>query len=346
MKKKLFWVVVALLALTATVLIAAWPRYLPIERMHGEPPEFGSFEEIVDRAELIVLADVKAVQQGPDYVSPIIGTSSTAHYPTQRITLEVVEVYKGDVALGQTVTLYQEGVGVTRSPWPVFRINENDPVYERDERYILMLWPVPISEEVKPYQPEPWQEGMYAVIHPDGRMRLNADGTVTGVLNSFGTNGKALAEIEEMIAVATVVSFNDIIPPPAMLEINGVTQTSAIGTYCWSGGGCADMIGIPTPMEALQISSPITAQLRLPIDTSPSVLLFTIIHVTEKDEMQGNARGYRWWNYEAEGRRLELPLQSQQEIQIDLAPGLYVWEIQVWWDGKGDVIYGLLVEVR
>ena len=209
-----------------------------------------------------------------------------------------------------------------------------------------MLWPVPIEEEIKPYQPEPWQEGMYAVLHPEGRMRLNADGTVTGVLNSFGTNGKTLEAIEEMIAVATVVSFNNISPPPTMLEINGVTQTSAIGTYCWSGGGCADMIGIPTPMEALQISSPITADLRLPIDTSPSVLLFTIIHVTEKDEMQGNAGGYRWWNYEAEGRRLELPLRSQQEIQIDLDPGLYVWKIQVWWDGKGDVIYGFLVEVH
>lgn len=346
MKKKTVWIAVALLALTVTILIGAWPRYLPIERMHGDPDGLGSFEEMVNRAELIVLADVKAVQQGPDYVSPIIGTSSTEHYPTQRITLEVVEVYKGGAAQGQTVTLYQEGVGVTRSPWPVFTINENDPVYERGERYILMLWPVPISEEVKPYQPEPWQEGMYAVIHPEGRMRLNGDGTVTGVLNSFGTNGKTLKEIEEMIAAATVVSFNNILPPPAALEINGVTQTSAIGTYCWSGGGCADMIGIPTPAEALVTTSPITALLRLPIDTSPSVLLFTTIHVTEKDEMQGNAGGYRWWSYEAEGRRLELPSQSQQKIQIELDPGLYVWEIQVWWDGKGDVIYGFLVEVH
>ena len=114
MKKKILWMAVALLALTVTVLIAAWPRYLPIERMHGDP-DWLTFEEMVERAELIVLADVKAVKQGPDYVSPIIGTSSTEHYPTQRITLEVVKVYKGDLAQGQTVTLYQEGVGVTRS---------------------------------------------------------------------------------------------------------------------------------------------------------------------------------------------------------------------------------------
>src|SRR3990172_10847281 len=114
MKKKILWMAVALLALTVTDLIAAWPRYLPIERMHGDP-DWLTFEEMVERAELIVLADVKAVKQGPDYVSPIIGTSSTEHYPTQRITLEVVKVYKGDLAQGQTMTLYQEGVGVTQS---------------------------------------------------------------------------------------------------------------------------------------------------------------------------------------------------------------------------------------
>ena len=99
-------------------------------------------------------------------------------------------------------------------------------------------------------------------------------------------------------------------------------------------------------MEALTLSSPVMAHLSLPIDTSPTVLLLTVIPVTEKDEMQVNASSYRWWNFEAEGRRSELPLQSKQDIQIDLDPGLYVWNIQVWWDQKGDVIYGFLVEVQ
>ena len=209
MKKKLLWAVVALLGITVAVLIAAWPRNLPVETTHGEPPEFSSFEEIVDRAELIVLADVKAVKQGPDYVSPIIGESTVYRAPTQRVTLEVVKVYKGDAAPGQTLTLYQEDVGVRRSnqfPWLVFRINENDPVYERGERYVLILWPVPMGEEIKLYQPEPWQEGMFSVIHPAGRMRLNADGTVTSVFDFFGTNGKTLAEIEEKVA-ATIASL-------------------------------------------------------------------------------------------------------------------------------------------
>ena len=38
MKKKLFWVVVAVFVLIGTVLIAAWPRYLPMELSDGDPP--------------------------------------------------------------------------------------------------------------------------------------------------------------------------------------------------------------------------------------------------------------------------------------------------------------------
>ena len=262
MKKKLLWTIVALLALAVVVLIATWPRYLPIIRMHGEPPEFRSFEEMVNRAELIVLADIKSVKQGPDYVSPIIGTSSTEHYPTQRITLEVVKIYKGEVAQGQTVTLYQEGVGVTWSRdhaggLPHFIINENDPVYERGERYILMLWPVPIGEEIKPYQPEPWQKGMFSVVYPEGRLRLNADGTVTSVLDSFGTNGKTLEEIEAMIAASTgepppmpaatghvVYGLSGTLdgkPLPALVGIKAESCYDGYGGYTLTFAATADM---------------------------------------------------------------------------------------------------------
>jgi hypothetical protein len=69
-----------------------------------------------------------------------------------------------------------------------------------------MLIPAFIPEELKPFQPEAWQEGMVVIVYPEGRMRLNADGTVTSVLDSFGTNGKTLEEIEEKIAT-TVASL-------------------------------------------------------------------------------------------------------------------------------------------
>ncbi|HLE89782.1 MAG TPA: hypothetical protein VI753_01430, partial [Anaerolineales bacterium] len=211
MKKKFFWAIVALLALTVTVLIAAWPRYLPVMRLHGDPTPREFFEEMVNRADLIVLADVKSVKQGPDFVSST-GYQEPAHVdrvPTQRVMLNVVKVYQGDAAPGQTLTLYQGYVGVTWSgklPLPFFMIDENDPVYKRGERYVLMLIPAFIPEELKPFQPEVWQEGMVVIVYPEGRMHLNADGTVTSVLDTFGTNGKTLEEIEEKIAT-TVASL-------------------------------------------------------------------------------------------------------------------------------------------
>lgn len=213
MKKKLLWIVVVLLLL-ATVWRLSWPRFLPVFVTHGGLPPRESFEEMVNRAELIVLADVKSVKEGPDWVVPSGHPGESVHRGlTQRIKLEVVKVYKGDVVQGQTVTLQQWEVGVTQFhqfPFPAFQINENDPVYKRGERYMLMLIPVFMPEELKPYQPEPWQEGIFAPVYPEGRMRLNADGTVTSALDWFGTNGKTLAEIEEMIATAPVFSLDDL----------------------------------------------------------------------------------------------------------------------------------------
>jgi len=213
MKKKLLWIVMVLLLL-ATAWRLSWPRFLPVIVMHGDPLPRESFEEMVNRAELIVLADVRSVKKGPDWVVPSEHPGESVHRGlTQRIKLEVVKVYKGDVAESNMLTLYQCCTGITRFyqfPFPAFQINENDPVYKRGEQYIFMLVSVSMPEELKPYQPEPWQEGIFTTVYPEGRMRLNADGTVTSVLDTFGTNGKTLAEIEEMIATSPVFSLDDL----------------------------------------------------------------------------------------------------------------------------------------
>lgn len=216
MKKKILWAGVALLALTVTVLIAAWPRYLPVMRFLGDAPPREAFEEMVNLAELIVLADVKSVKQGPNYVVRFEGTTDVDRVPTQRVTLEVIKVYRGQAAPGQMLTLWQYAVGVTWSGMaPGFMISEDDPVYERGEQYVLMLvGPMSIPEEFRPHQPEPWQEGMYEelyrVVYPEGRMLLNENGRVTCVLDTFDTNGKTLAEIEKMIATSPVFSRDDL----------------------------------------------------------------------------------------------------------------------------------------
>jgi hypothetical protein len=141
---------------------------------------------------------------------------------------------------------------------------------------------------------------------------------------------------------------SEIRPPLATLTVQGVTQPSAIGTYCWSEeskGLCADAIGLPTPQDALSTDSPTTATLFLPLATVPTELNLMIIPVTAVDEMQGNAQGYRWWNIQG-GQYTELQLQTQQDFPIDLDPGLYVIGLSVWWESKGDVQYGFLLDVQ
>jgi hypothetical protein len=142
-------------------------------------------------------------------------------------------------------------------------------------------------------------------------------------------------------------------PPPASLEINGTTQIAGVGTYCWSGptssgemvNACADMIGVPTEHDPLISSSPVIAQLSLPLSEAPSQLALSAFEVSNAHELPETAQGYRWWSY-TEGFTSQLPLQTSQEINVELEPGLYVFYVFAVWEGKGEVSYGFLVEVN
>ncbi len=146
-----------------------------------------------------------------------------------------------------------------------------------------------------------------------------------------------------------LISQKEIEPPPAILKIEGKEQISGIGSYCWKGTWkalCADMIGIPTAQEPLIVSSPFTAHLRLPLQEPPSELQLDVIQVTEQDELNLSARGWRWWNtWDLQGKRFTLPLEREQDIELSLEPGLYVLSIEAWL-AKGSANYGFLVKVQ
>ncbi|MBK9925579.1 MAG: hypothetical protein IPP66_09835 [Anaerolineales bacterium] len=144
-------------------------------------------------------------------------------------------------------------------------------------------------------------------------------------------------------------------PPPAMLTINGTTQTAGIGTYCWkaatssanSAEVCVDMVGVPTATEPLKSSLPFSGTLTLPLNDPPTQLVLTVFPASDANEIQlpNDAGNYRWWNF-IEGYVSTLALQTSQEIKQDLQPGLYVFYVFAVWDGKGDVSYGFLVEAK
>ncbi len=158
-----------------------------------------------------------------------------------------------------------------------------------------------------------------------------------------------LAIVILIVISVYLISQEKIEPPPAILKVDGKELISGIGSYCWKGTWkalCVDVIGIPTVQEPLIASSPFSANLRLPIQEPPSELQIDVIQVTEQDELNLSARGWRWWNtWDLQGKRLTLPLVRESDMELSLEPGLYVLSIEAWSE-MGSANYGFLVEVR
>lgn len=147
-----------------------------------------------------------------------------------------------------------------------------------------------------------------------------------------------------------LISQQEIEPPPATLNIDGKEQISGISSYCWKGtlkGHCPEMIGIPTAQEPLIASSPFTVHLRLPLQEPPYELRLDVIRVNHEDQINLSARGWRWWDIrDTQRKNFTMTLESEQDIELSLEPGLYVLSIGAWWNEKGSAIYGFLVEVQ
>lgn len=140
-------------------------------------------------------------------------------------------------------------------------------------------------------------------------------------------------------------------PPPAILKIDGNEQTSGIGSNCWreenqTGYICSDTIGIITPTEPLLTRSPFTAHLCLPLNEPPAEVGFSTNRVKEDDELKEFANSVRVWRFKGKaGNWSNLPSEPEPDINLSLEPGLYVLNVFVKWEGKGDVSYGFLVKV-
>lgn len=140
-------------------------------------------------------------------------------------------------------------------------------------------------------------------------------------------------------------------PSPALLKINGNEQTSEIGSNCWKVENetyslCLDTVGIITPTEPLLARSPFTAHLRLPLRESPDEAGFSATRVTDDDELKEVGNNVRAWRFKGKaGNWSNLPSEPEPDINLSLEPGLYVLNVFVKWEGKGDVSYGFLVKV-
>ncbi len=165
-------------------------------------PEWpASFEDAASHTELVVLADVVSVRQGTDIAED--PAFPDYRMPTQLTTIQVVKDYKGPVTPGQSLVVYQPGIGmVTDLSSPLWSDDirgcntmlisaDDEPFYQAGERYVLALTPVVFSEEVKGLQPDPFPEGMVRTPWL-GRLLVGPEGTAS--------SGETLDEIEGRIA--------------------------------------------------------------------------------------------------------------------------------------------------
>jgi hypothetical protein len=108
-----------------------------------------------------------------------------------------------------------------------------------------------------------------------------------------------------------------------------------------------DKIGLPTVREPLSTTSLVKARLTLPLAEPPAQVGLSVFPASEENEVQANTGTdpFLYW-MPAEGLSRELALQTSQEFTLELDPGRYVFYIFAVWDGKGDVSYGFLVEVK
>lgn len=169
----------------------------------------------------------------------------------------------------------------------------------------------------------------------------------------FGIFGIVILILIIIIIVTYPLPDKEIKPPHAILTIAGEEQISGIGSFCWRETWndqtwkalCEDYDGIPTAQEPLLAFSPFTLHLRMLLNEPPEELQLNIYQVTDKDEIELNSGVWRWWKYQ-EGKYVTLPLESEQDVNLSLEPGLYVLNVYPNWKEKGSVSYGFLLNVQ
>jgi hypothetical protein len=143
-----------------------------------------------DHAKAIVLAQVVSVRQGEDLVVPAAGEpDGMDRVPTQRVTVKVLQSFKGAAAPNQQLVLFQTGGAVTNAEGE--RVNmflQGDPAYAAGQQYLLMLVPGP--------------NGLLNTFSPEARFRHTSGGALTAMQTSKTAGevkGKRLSDLTPLL---------------------------------------------------------------------------------------------------------------------------------------------------
>lgn len=204
MKKQLLWLPAVAFAVALAGQVGFY-RYLdvPIAESHASwtfAPK--DLTDARDHAQAIVEGDVVSVAAGADIVTPAKGEPNDEdRIPTQHIQLKVTRAYKGTPRSGQVLDLFQTGGLTLPTDKPDGKqgarlqthivLLGGDPLYKVGEHYLLLL--------------EDGPRNQLRTISPEGRYRIESNGTVTPMVDNqvtTGVKGKPLAELQRQVAPA------------------------------------------------------------------------------------------------------------------------------------------------
>lgn len=133
-------------------------------RFHGNwylnPRSIG---EATRLASDVVVATVDHVTEGPSIKLP---AEAGFDIPTQRVHFTIKRVRKGNMAVGESFVLFQNGNDKNRF--------DEDPSYKLGRRYLLFLTPRP--------------DGTYMVVSPQGRYQVTPNGLVPAAHKGFAAD--------------------------------------------------------------------------------------------------------------------------------------------------------------
>jgi hypothetical protein len=204
MRKHLLW-----LPATAFVLALAgqvgYYRFLDVPTAESHASwafHPANLAEAQAHAHTIVQGQVVSVAQGADIVTKAAGEpNGEDRIPTQHVQLKVTKVSKGNAKVGQVVDLFQTGGLAAPTGQPDGKqgarvethltLLSGDPLYKVGEKYMLML--------------EDGPNRMLRTISPEGRFKIEANGTLTPAVDNEVTTsvkGKPVIELERQVAPA------------------------------------------------------------------------------------------------------------------------------------------------
>jgi hypothetical protein len=142
-------------------------------------------------------------------------------------------------------------------------------------------------------------------------------------------------------------------PDAALLLVDQGKQRSGIGNAAWTKSKTGDVrvfyygdvFGVVTPAQPIDVASPFTATLVLPIHLPPSRLGYTLYPVAEEDSRGQGERQFKTWGLPYQPMKA-LPLETRQEIVFDPpTEGLHVLLVEAAWEDLGSVEYGFLLKI-